>query len=108
MNCVSCDIPVCVDHLGLWLFFPGVFLSSRVTGACPVTTDLIMRVSVRTTTTISLGLVQFLPPICGRRLADLDSSRVLIVIIYMLMPFYDCCRGPIDGSHLDMIHCMMT
>ena len=31
--------------------FPGVFLSSRVTGACPVTTDLIMRVNVRTTTT---------------------------------------------------------
>ena len=28
----------------------GVFLSSRVTGACPVTTDLIMRVNVRTTT----------------------------------------------------------
>ena len=32
-------------------FFPGVFLSSRVTGACPVTTDLIMRANVRTTTT---------------------------------------------------------
>ena len=49
MNCVSCDI--CVYHLGLCVFFPGVFLSSRVTGACPVTTDLIMRVNVRTTTT---------------------------------------------------------
>ena len=48
MNCVSCDI--CVYHLGLCVFFPGVFLSSRVTGACPVTTDLIMRVNVRTTT----------------------------------------------------------
>ena len=48
MNCV-CDI--CVYHLGLCVFFPGVFLSSRVTGACPVTTDLIMRVNVRTTTT---------------------------------------------------------
>ena len=31
--------------------FPGVFLSSRVTGACPVTTDILMRVNVRTTTT---------------------------------------------------------
>ena len=31
------------------VFFPGVFLSSRVTGACPVTTDLNMRVNVRTT-----------------------------------------------------------
>ena len=49
MNWVSCDI--CVYHLGLCVFFPGVFLSSRVTGACPVTTDLIMRVNVRTTTT---------------------------------------------------------
>ena len=48
MYCVSCDI--CVYHLGLCVFFPGVFLSSRVTGACPVTTDLIMRVNVRTTT----------------------------------------------------------
>ena len=47
MNCVSCDI--CVYHLGLCVFFPGVFLSSRGTGACPVTTDLIMRVNVRTT-----------------------------------------------------------
>ena len=32
-------------------YFPGVFLSFRVTGACPVTTGFIMRVSVRTTTT---------------------------------------------------------
>ena len=48
MNCVSCDI--CVYHLGLFVFSPGVSLSSRVIGACPVTTDLIMRVNVRTTT----------------------------------------------------------
>ena len=41
-----------VYHLGLFVFFPRVFLSSRVTGACPVTTDLIMRVNVRTTTTM--------------------------------------------------------
>ena len=34
------------------VFFPGVFLHFRVTGACPVTTDLIMRVNVRATTTI--------------------------------------------------------
>ena len=49
MNCVSCDI--CVYHLWLFVFFPGVFLSSRVTGARPVTPDLVMRVNVRTTTT---------------------------------------------------------
>ena len=49
MNCVGCDI--CVYHLGLFVFFPRVFLSFRVTRACPVTTDLIMQVDVRTTTT---------------------------------------------------------
>ena len=48
MNCVSCD--KCVYHLGLYVFFPAVFLSPRVTGGCPVTTDLIMRVNARTTT----------------------------------------------------------
>ena len=42
MNCASCDI-VYAPPLGLFVFFPGVFLKSRVTGACPVTTDLIMR-----------------------------------------------------------------
>ena len=31
-------------------FFPGVLVSSRVAGACPVTTDMIMRVNVITTT----------------------------------------------------------
>ena len=53
MNYVSCDI--CVYHLGLFVFFNGVFLSSRVTGARPMTTDLIMRVNVRTTTTAVQG-----------------------------------------------------
>ena len=32
---------VYVYRLGLFVFFPRVFLSSRVTGACPVTTDLL-------------------------------------------------------------------
>ena len=55
MNCVSCDI--CVYHLRFCVcVFPGVFLSSRVTGACPVTTDLIMRLNVRTTTTTTTPL----------------------------------------------------
>ena len=53
MNYVSCDI--CVYHLGLFGFFPEVFLSSRVNGACPVTTDLIIRVNVMTTTTTIQG-----------------------------------------------------
>ena len=51
MNCVSW-IYACTTF-GLFVFFPGVFLLSRVTGACPVTTDLIMRVNVRTTITTS-------------------------------------------------------
>ena len=42
MNRVSRD-EICVYHLWLFAFFPGVFLSSRVTGACLVTTDLIVR-----------------------------------------------------------------
>ena len=48
MNCVSCDI--CGYHLWFVFFFPGVFLSSRVTGAYPVTTVLGMGVHVTTTT----------------------------------------------------------
>ena len=47
MNCVSCYVP----GMRLFVFFPGVFLSSRETGACPTTTDLLMRVNVRTATT---------------------------------------------------------
>ena len=51
MNYVSCDI--CVYHLSLaYLCFSlGYSFSSTVTGACPVTTGLIMRANVRTTTT---------------------------------------------------------
>ena len=51
MNCISCDIDYACTTFGLLVFVPGVFASSRVTGACPVTTDLIMRVNVGTTTT---------------------------------------------------------
>ena len=46
--------------------FPGVVLSSRVTGACPVTTDLIMRVNVRTTTTTTtIYTINSTDQICG-------------------------------------------
>ena len=61
MNCVSYDIipgmRVLVPLLVLFVcvfFFPGVFFRSRVTGICPETTDLIMRVNVKTTTTINI------------------------------------------------------
>ena len=59
MICVSCDL--CVYHLGLFVFFPRVFLSSRVTGVCPVTTDLIMQVNVITTTTTTTTTTEILP-----------------------------------------------
>ena len=39
-------------------FLPGIFLSSRMTGACPVTTDLIKPVNARTTTTT----ISYAPP----------------------------------------------
>ena len=58
-------VELTADDLGIFLynmrvpplvcvFFPGVFLGSRVTGACPVTTDLIMRVNMRTTTIVQI------------------------------------------------------
>ena len=52
MTCFSYDIYcTCTTTFGLLYFFVGVFFHSRMTGACPLTTDLIMRVDVRTTTT---------------------------------------------------------
>ena len=56
----------------------------------------------------SLVWVQFLPLVCGRLLADLDSLHAgTIIMIYILFCiFHDCFRGAIDGSHLDMIHHM--
>ena len=42
MNCVSCDLVYACTTFGL-CSFSGVFLSSRVTGACPVIADFIMR-----------------------------------------------------------------
>ena len=72
MNCVRYDI--CVHYLW-FVFFPGEFLRPRVTGACPVTTDLIMRVKVRTTTTvyISAGQLQQSYAVC--RLTNLVVSN---------------------------------
>ena len=39
------------DHFRYVCVFPGLFLHSRVTGACSLTTDFIMRLNVRTKTT---------------------------------------------------------
>ena len=60
-----CDI--CVYHLWFVCFSPGVFLSSRATGACPVTTDLIMRVNVRTTTTTTTYYLRACTRVRARR-----------------------------------------
>ena len=60
MHCVSYGILIyaCKDFVPLLVlfvfFFPGKFFHFRVTGACPVTTDLIMRVNVRTTTRVKI------------------------------------------------------
>ena len=66
--------------LGLFVFSLGVFLSSRVTGACPVATDLIIRycdnnnnnnpkpkliTNVRTTSNIKIYLVLYLVRFVG-------------------------------------------
>ena len=53
MNCVSDTVHSCTTF-GL-CFFLGYSSSSRVTGACHVTTDMIMRVNVRTATTVMGG-----------------------------------------------------
>ena len=54
MKCVSCDMRVYNTTFVLFVFFFfysfGIFLSSKMTGACLVTTDFIMRDNVRTTT----------------------------------------------------------
>ena len=58
MNCVDCDICVVV------CVFPRVlFLSSRVTGACPVTADFITLADVRTTTTTIVIVSTISPPV---------------------------------------------
>ena len=49
-GCTTCfDYHLHVYHVWFAVFFPGIFFHSRVTEACPVTTDLIMRVNVRST-----------------------------------------------------------
>ena len=49
MTCCGCDIPGTRTAFGLFYGFPAVFFHSRMAGACPMTTDLVMRVkSVRT------------------------------------------------------------
>ena len=51
MTCFSYDcIYICVPFGVRFYFFPRVFFHSRVTAACPVATDLTMRVDVRTST----------------------------------------------------------
>ena len=49
-TCFNYDIYTCMcATFGLFCFCPGVFFHSRATAACPMTTDMIMRVNVRTT-----------------------------------------------------------
>ena len=59
-----------VPPLFFFCFFPGVFLSSRMTGACPVTTGLIMRVNVRITTTTACRSTAPVSRVCRTRALD--------------------------------------
>ena len=85
--------------LGLFVFFPRVFLSSRVPGACPVTTDFIMRVDVRTTTYVSNNLIWtsvllFRPGVFSRGLSRWARRRPPCTHASSLCPG----RGPWWGS----------
>ena len=83
MNCVSYDI--CVYHFWFCLcfFFPGVLFHSRVTGTCPVTTDLIMQVNVTTTTTTTADTARL--AVCQgsnlRVLHVLTALRLLVLLV---------------------------
>ena len=63
-----------VPRFGVCVFLPGVFLHSRVTGACPVTTDLSMRVKTRVPTRATAAVVpRYLVPgirLFGRKCND--------------------------------------
>ena len=68
--------------LGCVCVFPGVFLSSRVTGACPVTTDLIMRGNVRTTATWADASVHTWVPFPG------DAGESILTFDYMEKKYF--------------------
>ena len=71
-----CDI--CVYPTFGFCFFPGVFLSSRVTEACPVTTDLVMLVNVRTTTIAVVGIAAAVYDVC--EIAKASCRRLLLIM----------------------------
>ena len=91
MNCFGYE----GTTFGLLVFFPEVLFHSRVTGACPVTTDLIVRVNVSTTTTrylVAPWHVRYLRPgmrlktsavSCDRLIAHMiPGSNVIHQVIY--------------------------
>ena len=100
MNYVSCDI--CVYHLRLFVFPPKVFLSSRVTGACPVTTDfIILRVNVRTTTATTTTTTTTTYTLYVSKMNNKHGSRVysthitktLLVMLPAVLQFIFCDSG---------------
>ena len=87
-----------LQGLIMFVFFPlGLFLSSRVTGACPVITDLIMRVIVRTTT-INLPT---LPRIFIHVARQLNSIAFAIQrqLAYPSVPVVATARAASTGRH---------
>ena len=87
----SAVVYACITF-GLFVFFPGVFLSSRVTRACPVTADLIMRVNVRTTTT-TLRFILIDRQISISPSHEYSSSSSLH--LQRTGRWYYCCSGPV-------------
>ena len=86
--------------------FPGVFLSSRVTGACPVTTDLIMRVNVRTTTTTMYTYIPF-PSLSGFfyfSFSIASSLSYACVLIALASWFLVCFRHAPPAGELPYSH----
>ena len=87
-------IYACATFFGsVCVFFPGVFLHSRVTEACPVTTkDLIMRVNVKTTTTTTTTATstraKTLVMIPGIEHRVQDTSRTPIYLIRSFLFFH--------------------
>ena len=103
MNCVSCDIHYACTYVPPWVFvfFRREFISSRVTEACSVTTDLIMRVNVRTTTTTTCTLVQR----AKLHNSTLSSSSSIIILLCVCSSvigggaWLKTTPGPVKNNH---------
>ena len=68
------------------VFFAGVFLSSRLTGACPLNTDLIMQVNVTTTTIATTATTTIIHCKCNKAIWPSNPNRNEHAGQYIRMP----------------------